>query len=232
MSRNDRDNALFDAILTKAFADAARKEFEEAEREPIEKVTLTPEHIKEERKAYEARKNSALKRSALIKHLKRAVACLLLAGIIGMGITLAIPSTRADFLTLITETFEKYFSFSGDKGTEYNAADYRFSYIPEGHELTYYSEAITKIYRFENVTENTYFEISYTLQEEGKSNVNNENTQTTEIDINSNRGYILSSTEYDFISLVWNDEANTFLIKGNISEELIIKIARNIKISE
>jgi len=140
------DEAVFDAILTKAFRDAAEADMREEELDTgFVPVTLTPKQLKIEKAAYH-RAHTRRKRAASSAHypvLRRIVSCILIVATIGFATIFAIPPIRAAVVGAVVEVFNKFtaLNFASSGIVEpLKLGDYQFGYLPKNFKLTEQSE--------------------------------------------------------------------------------------------
>ncbi len=222
------EETIFDAVLTRAFADAVTEELTELERDCPETVDYPEKYRKIERKAYRKRWGGRFRMS---RTMQRAAAWILVVGLTGGMLVMMIPEVRAGFRNLVATSFEKYITFeSATTSTAYSdkKREYCFEYMPENYEETEYSNKLGVKYKFESIIDDTYFKISYYPCNSISFRYDNEHSIVTEYEINGNNAYLIYFEIDEDYTLTWNDGVNIFRIDGNISSDEILKIARNI----
>lgn len=231
MKNPSMEETIFDAVLTRAFADAFTEELAELERDCPETVDYPENYRKIERKAYRKRWGGGFRRSRWNRTMQRAAAWILVIGLTGGMLVMMIPEVRAGFRNLVATSFEKYVCFES-AATARSHTDlrggYRFDYIPENYENTVHNFDGRIEYTFESTVDDTYFKISYYPADETSIFFDNENSTISEYDINGNNGYLMYFYKSDDYSLTWIDGNNLFTIDATIPSDEILKIARNI----
>lgn len=225
MLKKARNDAIFDAILSKAFEEAALEDIKELEKADIPEVELTAKHKREERRLYNQIEKSK-NRPAWHYTAYKIAACFLICIAVGTATIFAIPNIRADFMKLIAKPFDKYTSFGAVTNSIFEDAEYTFEYIPEGFELVKYEKDFTKIFMYRNKN-NEYFEIIYRQGKEIGSLQDNENVIATQVNIGNQIGYLVTNKNDENRKLIWSNGEYVFTIKGIISENILINIAEN-----
>lgn len=227
MSKNERDNAIFDAVFSKALEQAALEEIAELEKTEMKDIEFTAKHKREQRKAYKELEKRK-KKPKWVKYAVRAAACLLVLCFLGGVIAFSIPTVRGDFMRLIAKPFEKYTSFGTISNSILGDSDYVFEYIPEGFELVKYEKDFLKTFRYKNVANETYFEIKYCQGTKVNLFQDNETLNVLQDKINNHTAYFIENKEDNVMEIVWCDGECIFYVEGNISIEILINIAKNI----
>lgn len=229
MKNPSMEETIFDAVLTRAFADAFTEELAELERDCPETVDYPENYRKIERKAYRKRWGHGGFRWT--HGMKRAAAWILAVGIAGGMLVMAVPEVRAGFRNLVATAYEKYICFESAASAK-NHVDmtggYRFEYIPENYENTAHNLVGGIEYTFESIADDTYFKIAYYPADETSIFFDNEHSTITEYDINGNNGYLMYFFKSDDYALTWIDGENLLQIDATIPVDEILKIARNI----
>jgi len=222
------EEAIFDAVLTRAFADAVAEELAELERDCPETVDYPENYRKIERKAYRKRWGGGFRWT---RTMQCAAAWILVIGLTGGMLVMMIPEVRAGFRNLVATAFEKYITFeSATTSTKHSdkKGEYCFEYMPENYWETEYSNKLGVKYKFESIIDDTYFKISYYPCNSISFRYDNEHSIVTEYEINGNNAYLIHFELDEDYTLTWNDGVNIFRIDGNISADEILKIAENI----
>jgi len=230
MKNPSMEETIFDAVLTRAFADAFAEELAEMERDcPAAETADYPEKYRKiERKAYRKRWGGGFR---LSRGMKRAAAWILAVGITGGVLVMAVPEVRAGFNNLVATAYEKYTQFeSANKNSSYsiNTGEYIFEYIPNEYMQTSYDDFISITYTFESKIYGRDFTISYVHEESTSIYHDNEHTTFTQCSVNGNAAYYIQNESGDWSELLWHDGFYVFSIYGTISEEMMMKIAENI----
>ena len=230
------DEAVFDTVLAKAFADAAMEDIKsEKLNETDSPVTLSARHLKMQRRAYKKYEAQRADSASRYTALRRIAACILIVGTIGFISVFTIPTVRAAVVDAVIDFFDKYMCIDfGDGDPTSNSAvqigDFTASYIPEGFELTDSDEKKTSPkYKFENPQTKEYFQIKIAVLNGRELQYDYENAKYNKISVNGYPAFIIKLENDDKnISLVFSNEANTITVYGNILEEEIICIASGI----
>ena len=230
MKNPSMEQTIFDAVLTRAFADAVAEELAEIERDcpAVDAVDYPEKYRKIERKAYRKRWGGGFRMS---RTMQRAAAWILAIGLAGGALVMAVPEVRAGFRNLVATSFEKYITFESATTSATHSdkkREYCFEYMPENYEETEYSNKLGVKYKFESIIDDTYFKISYYPCNSISFRYDNEHSTVTEYEINGNNAYLIYFELDEDYTLTWNDGVNIFRIDGNISADEILKIARNI----
>lgn len=168
--------------------------------------------------------------------VQKAVACILLTIFIGGGSVLAFSTeARAAFVGWVREIYEDYFVYYFTGETRNNSENCAFmpSWLPDGYTESFVSELSGQtIMVFENEDKaQLTFGYSKNLGY-WKLYVDIENSEVQQIEISGHVADMYSSNSNGGTKhLIWIDE-NTdcaFFISANLSEDIIIQIAENIK---
>ena len=220
------DNAVFDAILRKAFTEAFAREVAEIEAQPSAAESLPEKYRRAERRYY----NKKMKKSSVIYAvLRKIAACILICLSVGFAALMAIPTVRASVWDSVVNFYEKYikFDFNVTSVGEETIGEYTLGYVPDGFVRTDEVEESTRNkYRYE--AQERYFCISYYYTEYKEINYDDENGKIHIIDVNGADGYFI---EYggERHSLTWQKNGAIFTVDGNLSTNEMIKIAEKIK---
>ena len=219
------DDAVFDAVLRKAFTEAFEREVAEIEAQPSAAEALPEKYRKEERKYY----NKKMKQSSdTYKVLRKIAACILICLSVGFAALMAIPTVRASVWDSVVNFYEKYikFDFNVTSGGEETIGDYSLGYVPDGFVRTsVVEESIWNKYRYES--QGSYFCISYYYTELRVINYDDENGNIHAINVNGIDGYMIEYFDGG-AALVWEHSGSVFTVDGNISLSELMKIAENI----
>ena len=218
------DNAVFDAILRKAFTEAFEREVAEIEAQPSAAGALPEKYRRAERKYY----NKKMKQSSgTYAVLRKIAACILICLSVGFAALMAIPTVRASVWDSVVNFYEKYikFDFNVTSVEEETIGDYTLGYVPDGFVRTdaYETDAKNK-YRYEN--EEKFFCIIYYAKNR-EINYDDENGKIHIVHVNGEDGYMVEYLDGTY-ALIWNHNDVVFSVDGNIDSKEIIKIAENI----
>lgn len=219
------DNAVFDAVLRKAFTEAFAREVAEIEAQPSAAESLPEKYRREERKYY----NKKMKQSSgTYKVLRKIAACILICLSVGFAALMAIPTVRASVWDSVVNFYEKYikFDFNVTAGGEETIGEYTLGYVPDGFVRTDAMEtAVKNIYKYENGQR--VFCISYHCSKEKTIAYDDEKGVMRNIKINGIDGYMIKYSDGKF-TLVWENNDIVFTVDGNLSSKELFKIAENI----
>ena len=233
MIKKSVDDAILDAILAKAFEEAAARDLAELETNTDACPAYPEEFRKIERRRYNKVKRSSAThkmRTGLTHTMKRVVSFVLIIGFVSFCVMLSAPTIRAEFVGMITKFFDKYFSITlPSNTTPYEAKNYIFSYIPQDYTLTQINEtSIASTYIFTSENKDRYFTIYIRQGNIVKAQYDNEHTTIQEISINN---YIAYATEnlIDYsCEIIWTDSVFLYSVSGNIPLSELINISENI----
>ena len=220
------DNAVFDAILRKAFTEAFEREVAEIEAQPSAAGALPEKYRRAERKYY----NKKMKKSSgTYAVLRKIAACILICLSVGFAALMAIPTVRASVWDSVVSFYEKYIKFDFNVAAigEETIGDYTLRYVPDGFVRTSAVETPLKnVYMYENGQ--YIFAIRYHYSEDNRITYDDENGKLYMIDINGTDGYLVEY--FDGTSaLVWRHNNAVFTVDGDIPVREIVKIAEKIK---
>lgn len=219
------DNAVFDAILRKAFTEAFEREVAEIEAQSSAAEALPEKYRRAERRYY----NKKMKQSSgTYAVLRKIAACILICMSVGFATLMAIPTVRASVWDSVVNFYEKYikFDFSITSGGEETIGEYTLGYVPDGFVRTDAMEEdpTRNIYRYEN-TKNYFCIIYYAKNRE--INFDDENGKIHIVDINGIDGYMVEYLDGTY-ALIWKYNDTVFSVDGNMDSKEIIKIAEKI----
>ena len=219
------DNAVFDAVLQKAFTEAFAREVAEIEAQPSASEALLEKYRRAERKYYNKRMKQS---SGTHVVLRKIAACILICMSVGFAALMAIPTVRASVWDSVVNFYEKYikFDFNVTAGGEETIGDYTLGYVPDGFVRTDAVETSLKHkYKYENGQYT--FNIVYQHSKENTIAYDDENGVMRSIQINGIDGYMIKYPNEKY-TLVWEYNHIVFTVDGNIDSKEIIKIAENI----
>lgn len=230
MSKQARNEAMFDALLSKAFEEVAMEEIKELEKSDIPEVRLTAAHKREQRRFLRQIEKSKQKSARFSWNSVgvKIAACFLVCVFLGTAAVFAIPSARADFMKLITKSFDKYTSIQTVTDPIFGDMEYSFTYIPEGFELVEYEKNNSKSFKYETSDEKSYFNIKCSSGTISGLLKDSEDVEVTETTIKGNIAYIYDNG-YGTVDIIWSYGENVFRLRGNISADILIRIADGVK---
>lgn len=219
------DNAVFDAILRKAFTEAFEREVAEIEAQPAAAEALPEKYRRAERKYY----NKKMKQSSgTYAVLRKIAACILICLSVGFAALMAIPTVRASVWDSVVNFYEKYikFDFNVTAGGEETIGEYTLRYVPDGFVRTAEVETpMRSVYTYENGQ--SAFYIRYQCSKDNTIAYDDENGKIYTIKINGIDGYLVEYLDGTY-TLVWEYIHTVFTVDGDISFKEMIKIAENI----
>lgn len=219
------DNAVFDAILRKAFTEAFEREVAEIEAQPSAAEALPEKYRRAERKYY----NKKMKQSSgTYAVLRKIAACILICLSVGFAALMAIPTVRASVWDSVVNFYEKYikFDFNVTAGGEETIGEYTLGYVPDGFVRTDAMETPLKnVYKYEN-GQNVFnikcYSDRYAIAYDDEKGVMHS------IKINGIDGYLVEYSGGTY-TLVWEYNHTVFTVDGDISVNEMMKIAEKIK---
>ena len=219
------DNAVFDAILRKAFTEAFEREVTEIEAQPSAAESLPEKYRRAERKYY----NKKMKQSSgTYAVLRKIAACILICLSVGFAALMAIPTVRASVWDSVVNFYEKYIKFDFNVAAigEETIGEYTLGYVPDGFVRTVEVETpMRSVYIYENGQ--SAFYIRYQCSKDNTIAYDDENGVMRSIEINGIDGYMIKYPNETYV-LVWEYNHTVFTVDGNIDSKEIIKIAENI----
>lgn len=117
---------------------------------------------------------------------------------------------------------------AGSDGYSIETPEYVFGYIPDEYELTEYNDKGGILHLFRCTENDTYFRIYYNGIKDTTILIDNENSVTTQYDINGTAIYYTEYTISTSADLIWEDDIYLFNIYGTASKETLFKVAENI----
>ena len=219
------DNAVFDAILRKAFTEAFEREVAEIEAQPSAAESLPEKYRRAERKYYNKKMKPS---SGTYKVLRKIAACILICLSVGFAALMTIPTVRASVWDSVVNFYEKYikFDFNVTAGEKESIGDYTLGYVPDGFVQTSAVETDAKNkYRYESA--GNYFCISYYITEYKGLNYDEEGGTVHSVKINDTEGYVVEYFDGTY-TLVWQDNDTIFTVDGNILLKVLMRIAEKI----
>lgn len=226
--KNDYKEALREAFLKSAVIEAAEREAAEAAAMDIE----VPEPTEEELRAIDRIiRDMDRKKQKGQGRVWRAVAMIAVVFALTFGIIMMQPTVRASVLDVVISFFEKYFSFDFDTDApkfEYALGDYTVTYVPDGYLLdgveTFPSKTTFVFRKGEKAINIILYPSSFS-----QANVDTEISASKSVRVGILDGYLNQYKNKEFKQLIWGDETHCFMVRGELSEEEILKIAKNIK---
>ena len=131
---------------------------------------------------------------------------------------------------LVTKFFDECFNITTpSKLTTYETENYAFKYIPESYTITdIISNTFMSKYSFVSDKNDCYFYISIHTGTTIISQLDSSHSTYTELLINNNTGYLITSQHNQNLMIIWTDNKNMYTVSGNLSDIELTKIAKNI----
>lgn len=231
MIKKSVDDAVFDAVLAKAFEDAAERDLAEMQTEDVPEYSEA--YKKMERRYYNKVKRQSRanrNRAGFAPVLKRVVSFVLIIGFVSCCVMLSAPTIRAEFVGMISRLFDKCFSITLHTNvTTYEADNFVFGYIPTGYSATdVLDKSFISEYTFSSTQTNSSFIISIHSGNKLLSQHDVIFTNVSNIKINEHTAYVIKSQNDNHIEILWTDNVYVYCISGSLSEQELKKIAENI----
>jgi len=166
----------------------------------------------------------------MINSIGKRVAVFIVTLLIAVSVTIiSVDALRKNVFDFLVNIYEDFISIFYDKTPEDNTENkidefFVPQYIPEGYEIIsneVQHGAVLKIY---SNTKNRFIFSQFVLSI--NLNIDIENREYEKVDINGNIGIFY--TEKGINHIVWDDSKYCFEIKGSISKDEIIKIAKSL----
>ncbi len=224
--KNDIYNEIFDDLISYTGSKYIGENYNPDEKQEL--VEFSREHQKRMKRLLSGR-SKVFHITGTCSRLKRALACIAIFLIITIIPVFSVDALRSKLFNFIIDMKQTYtdiiFSYASDTKDSYHSDAISFEYLPSGFKLEKKEERENFIYmKFK--AEDKYFTFSmYSIS--GSIGIDTENAQVKRVMIN-NREALLSSNENVKI-LVWNDDAFSYKLSGNIGEDTMIEIAKKIK---
>lgn len=226
MNKNTFDK-VFDALLSEAANDYVNDMGNQLDGDQLQNIEFSAEHNRRINKLFVKRRRS----QKIIKFSKLATgaACVLLVLLVAS--TAAIFSVEAWRNTVISYIFDPdapgtFFGFGDNDGGQYYCEKGMFlKYITKGFELKEDSSGRYIDLLFVD-NENNYFSVG-TKGLDGVWSVDTEDAEVNEIVINGQKAITLTS--YKCNAILWNDSRYSYSIYGNIAQDELLKIVKNIE---
>lgn len=236
---NEKDKKIFnntiDTLISSAALDVTDEIFDEID-EGInnDEIVFSDKHIKEINKVLSSERHDAEK----IKYHKINKRILLVA-IIVMIITLvsafSVGAGRLKFLSYFMNINKADTEFRSDdkiydeEYSSYNESENQYkitlNYIPDNFELSDATD-VRELYSVRYTNGDKYFDVDKGIVPDSYG-IDTENAKTKYIDINGNKAFFSSKSEVKI--LTWISNNILYQVDGNIDEETLITIAKNLE---
>lgn len=222
-----------DEILTNALDEYVNN----VPNEEYEKVEFSEEHKKKMEDLIRSIKSKEDKKHRMV--VLRRVAIILLGVVVVIGLfTPRISAWKEKIFEFFIKDKGEYewVSYGNSEGKNLDTNDDRFytdmvnsifGYIPEGY-LRTDGELTPRVIKIKFEENSTYFELK--IYKNANSGIDKENTQEKIIELNDFE--VEYNSKYDIDTYTWNKEEYVYYLRGNLNEEEMIKIIKNIKYGE
>ncbi len=225
---NNTFDKVFDLLLDEAANDYVNDMGNQLDNEPVQDVEFSEAHNRRINKFFAQRRRS--QKIIKFSKLTTRAACVMLVLLVAS--TAAIFSVEAWRNTVINYVFDPdapgtFFGFGDNDGGEYYCEKGMWlKYIPKGFELKEDGSSTKYIdLMFMNKT-GDYFSVG-TQGLDGVWSVDTEDAEVKEIVINGQKAITLTSNKAN--AIIWYDSRYAYSIYGNIAQQELLKIVKNIE---
>ncbi len=241
---NEKDKKVFDntidALIDSVASDAVNEMFDEIDASiNDDEIVFSDKHIKKINKILSLEKHTAEK-IKYHKINKRILLVAVIVMVISLSAAISVGADRLKFLNYfmnINKTDTEFRSDDKIYDEEYylgnvsdnNKKEIKYEvivdYIPDNFEvdsIEYTDSNYVITYKYKEY----YFSIAKSIIPESWS-VDTENAKTKYVDINGNKAFL--SIKHNVIALCWINNDSLYMIDGNIDEETLITIAKNLE---
>lgn len=224
---NDYENDIWESFLRIAVIKNSIDEIDDYPFEEIKKIQL-PQHYDTKMRRLAKRLHYQEMTKHALKYGKKIVAvAILIVGII-FSFLLQFDEVRAACQNVIISVYEKYIQFSySNLDTECSPVN--LNYIPDGFSLTEETSTELKYYVEYSNEQGDIISLQATAKKH-LLHMDNEHYIIREVQINDITGQYFESTDSRFKNyLCWSTIDNHYVLKSSLTEDDLIKIAKNIK---
>jgi len=225
MKEYDAVDKMLDALIEDAAILAAEELANELpEPEPVE---FSKEHIRK-MKAIFQKPQRKLKMAKIARYSRRAAVVLLVMILVSGATIFSVEAWRVQFLNFVisvTQTNTDIVLTGENRGTSYRDDLIELNYIPSDFELTGDRKHAERIWLEFESSEN-YFGLAV-RSGGGALSIDTENAFMQKMTINGCEAYL--SVNENVTILVWHDTVYSYTLDGNIEENEIIRIAKNVQ---
>ena len=226
MSREADMDAMLDALIDIAVKNSVEKMG--AELPEPKNIEFSKEHEARMHKLFRRERNK-LRMKKAYKYTKR-IAVILLAIIVASGITIfSVEALRVRFLNFVIEMTsvdaDINFNENHPNGDSYSSDEITLGYIPDGFAFES-SETDGDRIRLEFKQGEKFFGI-YLRPIDSSFSIDVEGSDARKTSVNGNTAFF--STSENTSILVWHDGVYSYLLSGNIDDDTLLEIAKNIK---
>ncbi len=235
---NKFNEAYFDAVLTQAFTEFAKREIEnEPSLEELKEKYPCPK--KEIRRIKNRQKEKQYNRPIAILYLQRVAVCILAIVTLLSAVLITNTNVQAAVYETVVEWYDKYNiifmnripedEITGELLEGKTIFDLEIGYLPDGYELTMdMSDEVSRFYLYDNGNDQV-INITIAPTDVLSVYVDNENSEMYESTINGYTAYITYSEKEHMGTIVWGDNNISVFVNGMLDEDILLKIAENIK---
>lgn len=235
----EKDQKIFDntidTLINSAASDVINEMFDEIDTSINDnEITFSDKHIKEINKILASEKHNMGK----IKYHrinKRILLVAIIAMVIILVTALSVGADRLKFLNYFmninkTDTeFRKDDKIYEEEYLTYDESENQFeitlNYIPNNFELSDVTN-VRELYSVRYTNGDKYFDVDKGIVPDSYG-VDTENAKTKYVDINGNKAFLSSKPEVKI--LTWISNNILYQVDGNIDEETLITIAKNLE---
>lgn len=235
----EKDKKIFDntinTLINSAASDVINEMFDEIDTSINDnKIVFSDKHIKEINKILSSERHAAEK-FKYHKINKRILLVAIIVMVITLVAALSVGADRLKFLNYFMNINKADTEFRSDDkiyDEEYslgkvNENKYKvtLNYIPNNFELDY-EDSTNSNYTASYKNNNKYFTVMKSIVPDTWG-IDTENAKTKYIDINGNKAFFSSKPEVKI--LTWINDNILYQVAGNINEETLITISKNLK---
>lgn len=223
---------VFDLIIGVAVDNIVKTELDEFDKLDVSDVSFSPKYEQKIKRILKRGKVTDKKRS-LKQYFKRvAVACLIVMSLISM-IGMSIPDIRQAFIQSITKMYEDYIAIHFVKENELDAPTFiEMKYEPtlgvEKYQKEIYIDIPMQYYVGFSEDGNVVLTYTQKIITDTENKIDNENCAVKEVKINNYTGTYFDHIDGENDVLFWSDGDYLFILSGYLSEDELIRIAKNI----
>jgi len=226
MNSNVTTDKDFDDLLYYAVPLAAKELMDEMEL-PEKEPEFSKEHDAKMQKLFRRERNKLLINKISVYSKRVAIVLFITLVVAGLSL-LSVEAWRIKVLNFVMEIKQTHseINLSEEKtGDTYNSDQVSFEYIPKGFKLENSDLKENRIYLlFKN--DDQFFEFIM-IRADGQMGIDTEQAQVKKININGNEA--IYSTNNNINVLLWHDSNYVYSLEGNIIENELVNIAKNIK---
>ncbi len=230
MTDNNKNDHIFDALFRQAVIDNYEEElsmFSSAEG-LSKQYSFSDTHIARMKRLF-ARTERRERLKSVTRWARRCAAVIIVGTLLLFGALMTVPEVRATAATVIIQWFQQFTKFTSGQNAPHEPQEWEPSYLPEGFtEDVRYGDFGRGTIRYSDSGGST---IAFTYIAQGDSvAVDNENRQFYELVEADILYYVFESSTSDIdTSIIWDQEGYRFVLKGQISSDELLNMARSAK---